>query len=84
MKPCSVDGCPCYAVAGSDFCSVHEMYTRRESFGVGISCYACGERIRLHSRMVVRVEGAFHARQLCLSMPIAEWATRIIEPAKGL
>jgi hypothetical protein len=57
--------CPALAVDGFSRCAVHLMFSVRARGDVGIKCYACGHRIRIGGRYLVKAEGAFHQRSRC-------------------
>jgi hypothetical protein len=68
LNMCRVHGCVAEPVPGSALCEVHASYTLREPSSAVVYCYACGKRIDIWQRWVVRGEGAFHARTSCLSV----------------
>lgn len=74
---CSVEGCCAEAAPESTLCVVHASFTIRGDDSVPIHCYGCGKLIRRGSRWIVRPEGSFHARPLCLIRPADAMAIQV-------
>jgi len=74
---CSAGNCVAEPLERSTLCAVHAMYTRRVKGDATLRCYACGQRVRIGRRWVVRAEGAFHNRARCLTADPASYAIGI-------
>lgn len=74
---CEVSGCCAEAVPESTLCVVHVSFTVRGEDSVPIHCYGCGKLIQKGQRWIVRAEGAFHARPICLIRPDGEMAIQV-------
>jgi hypothetical protein len=78
MVVCRVPTCPALAIDETDFCAVHLVVVKRTTADVPIKCYACGLTIRAGREYLVRTEGSFHLRMMCLSKQPSEWAIPVL------